>query len=946
MLTSTLTRVTLLYAAAIGVVSVLPPVIEALLPRPGLIRSLYPQSDFSGTPIESRTTELSLRFLDDSPAFPRQHFSARWRGYFYISKPQTLEFFAGGDDEVQLRVNGEVLLTRNAREGMGTRSRTLALGAGAHEIAVDYRQFGGNLRLNIQRTLAGQQPHPFLSTELFSERVGGRQLLLLDIARALRHIAVGARASLALLLVIAFVAHYFVWWRTVGAPRSASEYGARLWTVAGPALLAPALVFLLGPYTIFTSNVGEFALPFDQLAAPWLLRTTAINWAILFAIGCVVAALSARATQIYIAALFALGLALWGQGHLWNPDYGVLNGNDVEFSEHAWRTPYELSALAVVLVPAVLFSRQVSRIAPFASLVFLGVQLSAAAASGSSTAVQGRQWSEPPADIFRFSSGHNIIHVVLDEFQSDVFADILEQDRRTLDPMLSGFTYFSDHAAAFPTTSMSMPAMLTGEVYRNQLPAPEFVREVLQRSSIFDKASRAGYDIDALSIVPTPTFEQWFGREDQPYWKGSRFRIRRPFISQIDYREVTSRQLLELSLFRHVPHWFKAMSAVHPDTFYGPIWMDRGESPAQIRRFEASNSVAFFQQFNSLMGVGREAPVYKLLHVGVPHRPIVVDSECRFIGETAMSRASYTEQSRCAIKLVGELLARARSLGIYDSSLIIISSDHGTDLPPLGFAGQSDSLSLAAGPSTSRLSGIVSSAKAVMLIKPPQSTGPIRISDAPTAHVDLQATIADLVKLPGASVDDSMFRRDASQPRTRLYGMYDPRQRFPTEYFERLDVLSIDGRITDAAAWNTVRSIWRPDLTLHASRVDVGPRDAHRFLGPGWSFEGRERTGSGEVTFARMVTKRAVLFASLGAGAVELIFHASAPGGVAPTLRVSVDGHEVGQFGVSARAGYSAYPVRVPAVPFRPAISEITLQFAPDEGNLELRVDRFDVKGG
>ena len=117
-------------------------------------------------------------------------------------------------------------------------------------------------------------------------------------------------------------------------------------------------------------------------------------------------------------------------------------------------------------------------------------------------------------------------------------------------------------------------------------------------------------------------------------WPGWRFRIRKPYVSREDYREVTARQILELSWFRHVPHAAKELSVERPASFYRPTWMDRTESPAQIRRHEASNSVAFLQQFIDMMSVGRDRPVYKLLHVGVPHRPIVVDRECRFIGET------------------------------------------------------------------------------------------------------------------------------------------------------------------------------------------------------------------------------------------------------------------------------------------------------------------------
>ena len=557
-----------------------------------------------------------------------------------------------------------------------------------------------------------------------------------------------------------------------------------------------------------------------------------------------------------------------------------------------------------------------------------------------------RRWIEPPAEIYQFSPAQNVIHIVLDEFQSDVFTEILHQDRAALDRTFSGFMYFQDHAAASPTTSMSMPAMLTGLAYRNDVPAPEFVRDAFKRSSIFEKVSRAGYDVDAMSIVPIASFEDWIGPEAAPNWKGARFRIRKPFISQGDYREVSSRQLLELSLFRHVPHAAKVFSVDRPDAFYRPIWMDRGDSPAQIRRHEASNSVAFLEHFVGLMSVGRDRPVYKLLHVGVPHRPIVVDRDCRFIGGTAMSRQSYTEQSRCAVKLVGELLDRARALGIYDSSLIIVSSDHGTDLNPLGFNGISDSLSLVPGPSTSRLPATVGSAKAIMFIKPPQRTGPISISDAPTAHIDLPATILDILNLPGGAPDVSMLRRDAKQPRTRVYGMYDPRQRFPKEYLDRLDLLSIDGRMLDAASWHVQRSIWNPRVRLEDRDVDVGPREAHRYLGPGWSFGQHEPAGAaGEVTFAQQVTAKAVLYASLPPGPVDVVLRASSSPGPAPEwLNVQVDGHQISKMKVDG-GGYRDLSVRIPPDSGRPSISEITLHLEGGSSDVPVfKLDRMVIR--
>ncbi len=811
--------------ALAGILSALPSFVDRFIARPGVVRSFYTQTAFRGAPVDSIVSDINLAFLEGQSGLPKQQFSARWRGVFFIPESQTVEFFVGGNDEVELRLDRELLLRRNLTEGMRTIGRRVALEAGAHELSVDFQQFGGSMALNIQRSLAGQQPSPFLETELFTGPVNARDVWAAGVARVLRRIRPFLWVSLALVVIGHVAVRNFARWRQTGAPQSVRDYVARLWLIAGPALLAPAVVFMFGPHTIFANNAGEFAVPFQQLAMPWLLKTVAMNWLLLFGMGCILAALSRRLAEVYAAILFALGIVLWGQGNLWNADYGVLAGQELDLSQHAGRAPYEISVLVIALLLAAIFFRSVSRIAPFASLVFMTVQAVSVASTGAGFGTQQPRWVEPPAEIYQFSSTQNIIHIVLDEFQSEVFADILQQDRASLDKQFSGFIYFSDHAAAFPTTSMSMPAMLTGQEYRNQVPASEFVRESFRKSSIFEKANRAGYEIDAMSIVPIESFEEWLGPETAPNWSGARFRIRKPFISQEDYRRVTARQLLELSLFRHVPHSAKAYSIEHPGAFSRPIWMQREDSPAEIRKHEASNSVAFLEQFTSAMQVGRIRPVYKLLHVGVPHRPIVVDRECRFIGLTDMSRDSYTQQSRCAVKLVAAVLDRTRALGIYDSSLIVVSSDHGTDLDPASFTGESDSLSLIPGPSTTRLPAIAGTAKAIMFIKPPQRNGPISISDAPTTHIDLQPTMLDILGMPG-STEGSMLRRAAAQPRSREYGMYDPRQRFPKTYVDRLDVLSIDGRVADPSSWHFQRSIWDPAVTARQS--GCGRRPAER----------------------------------------------------------------------------------------------------------------------
>ena len=234
-----------------------------------------------------------------------------------------------------------------------------------------------------------------------------------------------------------------------------------------------------------------------------------------------------------------------------------------------------------------------------------------------------------------------------------------------------------------------------------------------------------------------------------------------------------------------------------------------------------------------------------------------------------------------------------------------------------------------------------------MLIKLPNRTGPVTISDAPTSHVDLPSTILDALGLPGGAEDGLMFRRDPRQPRTRVFGMYNPHLRFPKAYLDRLDVLTIDGRVLDAAAWNVKQMIWRPDVRLESRNVDIGPRAGNYYLGPGWSLERRE-TGpdSQPITFAQALTNRVFISVSLPATAAELVLRASSPADTGPrSFRAEVDGRPAGQQALSSGNGYRDIVIAIPPDASRPAVSAIALDL--DSGGREgfvFKLDRLTIR--
>jgi hypothetical protein len=206
--------------------------------------------------------------------------------------------------------------------------------------------------------------------------------------------------------------------------------------------------------------------------------------------------------------------------------------------------------------------------------------------------------------------------------------------------------------------------------------------------------------------------------------------------------------------------------------------------------------------------------------------------------------------------------------------------------------------------------------------------------------------VLDALGLPGAAPEALMFNRDPAAPRTRAFGMYNPHVRFPKAYLDRLDVLTIDGHVLDAAGWNVRQLIWRPDLRLDGRDIDLGPRTGNYYMGPGWSLERRETAGDREITFVQALTSRAIISVSLPATAVQLALLASAPSDTGPkSIRVDIDGKPAGEVNLGGAVGYHDVIIAVPPDPSRPPVSQIALHFdAGGRDDFIFKLDRMTIR--
>jgi hypothetical protein len=566
-----------------------------------------------------------------------------------------------------------------------------------------------------------------------------------------------------------------------------ARWRSRLQDVVAPVLLVVLPLCLFGPYTIFSGNEAEFSAPFWVLVRPLLLAGAGIALS-LIAAGIV---LPDKLFRAYAVLLFCVGLVIWIQGNLLVPGYGAFTGVAIDWSIDSWRNPYEMALWIGVPVVGVAAAKHVVHIAPFASGVLVALQavaliISVVSADSSTRA----RWQGPTEAMFDLSRTRNVIHIVLDAFQSDVFGEILAEERPLLDRSLSGAVFFANHTGAFPTTIASIPAMLTGKVYRNDRPLQRYMRDILKEGSIFTSLRASGYRADAASGM-------YHGSESATNY----VRLQRPYVSYDEYIQFTAWQLADLSLFRHAPHILRP--AIHNNESWR-LQGVFGPGDTRTRQHHSVNGAVVLDEFAKRLRPATDEPVSKYLHVGIPHRPVVVNGKCEFIGVVRATRAAYKEQARCAAKRVAQILDRLKDIGVYDNTLVVISSDHGIGSPPPQFVNNRQT-------PMGEVARIAGNAMALLVVKPLNSNGPVRISRAPTTITDIPATILDGVGVAQDLPGEPALKLSEDAPRARPWAFYDwERDDWGANYFETLDIVDIKGSVVDGNNWTLLNTIYEP----------------------------------------------------------------------------------------------------------------------------------------
>jgi hypothetical protein len=562
-------------------------------------------------------------------------------------------------------------------------------------------------------------------------------------------------------------------------------------------LLVFANIFLFATLSVYVGSPEEFEVGYiDMLSSQWW------RFALIFLLLLLPGLVSNRAfANKYVSFLFVLGVLTWFQGGFLLWDYGVFDGRNFSWSQYDVFGWLDIALWLGLLLVSIRFAGRILPLVVMVSWILLTGQLvlvyNQAKNSEGYLKKDHIYSSELPGVFLDLSSKQNVIHFVLDSFQTDIFLQLIEES--DLHEEFSGFTLFYENAGVTPHTSIAIPAIFSGQLFDGSQSPADYYQESIRdgfQSTLYNK----GYTVNLIPKMSMRTGSF-----------SNHFQILSNYRGVVDdLKRRNTAQLIDVALFRSSPHFLRKFIFDDGNWLLLPIFRGKTNIPSIVDK-------TFLEDYIQGVRVGTDAPAYHFIHIKPPHPPYVTLADGSYAGEILPNtRENFLNESRPVIDLMRLYIDKLKSLGIYDNALIVLQGDHGSEIKPVV---NGEEIRVCLRRST-----------ALLVVKPPGATGVLKVSNTQTNILDIAPTILAYAGEPTTSV----FELDPNQQRQRSFLIVDSRKEKP-----RVSYYSINGSVFDPKSCKEEErltvAIERP-VYEYGAKIQFGMTgNGDSFMGAGWS---------------------------------------------------------------------------------------------------------------
>lgn len=362
---------------------------------------------------------------------------------------------------------------------------------------------------------------------------------------------------------------------------------------------------------------------------------------------------------------------------------------------------------------------------------------------------------------------NNVFYFCIDRFDEEYAEKAYASDREIFSE-LTGFTWYRDNVSNYGHTFPAVANMLTQKKYNADLKRAEFLDKVYKGGDTpLDKLSENGYAVNIYTVK----YYAFTNAKHLPQYVGNLAKATDESNERISF--ALSAQLAGFSLYRAAPLVFKQFFDTGSTSDVNGIVNKKGDDGYE--EWIGTNSQAETLAKNAIT-VGDSEKKFAFIHYDGMHD--VLQPSSLFI-PSILSRN---------IGVVNSFIKALKENGLYKDATIIITGDHSR--PVSDISGVLDG------------SGKGQPRRTALFVKTAGSDEGFAVSEAPTSHEDIWATIfrSENIGYEGSGVAVNLLSE--GQSRERIYTWHTYATGSLDEY-----VYKINGKASVIGNWEEIRHI-------------------------------------------------------------------------------------------------------------------------------------------
>ena len=428
-----------------------------------------------------------------------------------------------------------------------------------------------------------------------------------------------------------------------------------------------ALALTIGlfvPLEVYIKNADQLWFGFKEVLK-FFLATTAKYFMVLLLIYVICWRRNIR--KIYLSVLAGLLLGVFLQAYIIELNYGLFDGHEINWNEYTGLGILNTFIWLYCLWIAFTKFKQIKSNAKIRNLIksiaFSLVVLQCVVLLFTFKmnplpleAYQNRKSINilTTKDMFTISSKNNVIVILLDAFEAKIFEEMMSKEPQIIEE-LKGFTFYPDTTSVYGFTHNSVPQILTGKTYYNDMPHSQYLEEAWKGNEYYQKLDHNHYDVGIYTI-------QTITAGHAP--------IDNLISEDIELNENSMQDFTNLVRFRMMPHYLKQLFYLYDPN--GKLSLLKNQ---KVQVYEV-NDGDFYSELKKGLTYTDNNNCFRFYHLEGAHYPYIYNRNMEF-GLYEKNNLNRYEQSVGVMKIVIEYIRQMKEKGIFDDSTFVIMADHG-----------------------------------------------------------------------------------------------------------------------------------------------------------------------------------------------------------------------------------------------------------------------------